>query len=263
MMEKPLVETTDDETVPLTKGLKKPINSGAVEATERPDHNQYGGRCKQAILFMILLLANVLGPLSTEAQVPALKDIAEDLNTTSQLVQLSITLYMLFFGASQLVFGSLSDVYGRRKTLLGGLFVYTLTNIGCALAPNVILLNIFRCLQAMGSGTCMVVPNAIATDVFDYVARTRVLAILNSIRVIIIVASPIYGGLVATFLGWRYIFWIIGALSAILFIVTVIVLPETRDASTIEIRSIRDYMGTLSLLVRHRVFCGLMLISGS
>ena len=112
-----------------------------------------------------MLLVNVLGPLSTEAQVPALEDIAEDLHTTSQWVQLTITIYMLSFGASQLVFGTLSDMYGRRNTLLVGLIIYTLTNLGCGLAPNIVALNIFRAIQAMGSGAGMVIVYAIARDV--------------------------------------------------------------------------------------------------
>ncbi len=109
-------------------------------------------RPKQILLFTIMLLVNVLGPLSTEAQVPALQDIAIDLSTTSQWVQLTITIYMLSFGASQLFFGTLSDMYGRRNTLIAGLVIYVATNAGCALSPNIAALNIFRAVQAMGSG---------------------------------------------------------------------------------------------------------------
>ena len=114
--------------------------------------NEYS-RGKQILLFIIMLLVNVLGPLSTEAQVPALSDIAEDLNTTSTWVQLTITIYMLSFGISQLFFGTLSDMFGRRNTLIAGLVIYVSTNAGCALSPNIAALNVFRAIQAMGSGT--------------------------------------------------------------------------------------------------------------
>lgn len=129
----------------------KSNKSNNMENMNKLDVTKYS-RGKQVLLFTIMLLVNVLGPLSTEAQVPALQDIAVDLNTTSQWVQLTITIYMLSFGASQLFFGTLSDMYGRRNTLIAGLVIYVATNAGCALAPNIAALNIFRAVQAMGSG---------------------------------------------------------------------------------------------------------------
>ena len=229
---------------------------------EETDYSAYGSRSKQAVLFTIMLLVNVLGPLSTEAQVPALQDIANDLNTTSTWVQLTITIYMLSFGASQLFFGTLSDMYGRRRTLLVGLVIYTLTNIGCALAPNVILLNVFRAIQAMGSGAGMVIVYAIARDVFQQNDRTRVLGILGGLRPIVIAASPVFGGAVTAFWGWRFIFWIIGALSFTLLIITFFLLPETRDRNTVHITTRQEYIDTVKLLVKNRIFVGLVLISG-
>jgi len=226
------------------------------------DYKTYS-RGKQVLLFTIMLLVNVLGPLSTEAQVPALQDIAIDLNTTSQWVQLTITIYMLSFGASQLFFGTLSDMYGRRNTLIAGLVIYVLTNIGCALAPNIAALNIFRAVQAMGSGAGMVIVYAIARDVFKQDDRTRVLGILGGLRPIVIAASPVFGGSVTAFLGWRYIFWIIGGLSLALLIMVVFLLPETKDPTTVHITTPKDYIDTIKLLVKKRVFVGLVLISGA
>jgi len=223
---------------------------------------QFGSKKKQAILFIIMLFVNVLGPLSTEAQVPALEQISQDLHTSSRWVQLTITIYMLFFGLSQLFFGTLSDIYGRRNTLLAGLIIYTLTSLGCALSPNIISLNIFRAIQATGSGAGMVIVYAIARDVFRQEARTRVLGILGGLRPIVIAASPIFGGAVSTYLGWRYIFYIIGALSLFILVIIFFLLPETRDPNTVQIARLQDYKDTVRLLTKNRVFVGLVLISG-
>jgi len=210
--------STDSMTNLSNKGECSPPAKTDTTSTDlitniQPNDNKQQGmnyktysRGKQVLLFTIMLLVNVLGPLSTEAQVPALQDIAIDLNTTSQWVQLTITIYMLSFGASQLFFGTLSDMYGRRKTLIAGLVIYVLTNVGCALAPNIAALNIFRAVQAMGSGAGMVIVYAIARDVFKQDDRTRVLGILGGLRPIVIAASPVFGGSVTAFLGWRYIF---------------------------------------------------------
>lgn len=233
-----------------------------MDKMDKLDVTKYS-RGKQILLFTIMLLVNVLGPLSTEAQVPALQDIAVDLNTTSQWVQLTITIYMLSFGASQLFFGTLSDMYGRRNTLIAGLIIYVATNVGCALAPNIAALNIFRAVQAMGSGAGMVIVYAIARDVFQQDDRTRVLGILGGLRPIVIAASPVFGGSVTAFLGWRYIFWIIGGLSLLLLIMVVFLLPETKDSQTVHITTARDYIDTVKLLIKKRVFVGLVLISGA
>lgn len=141
---------TDTTSIEISQSLS---NMDRILTTDKKelDIKTYS-RGKQILLFTIMLLVNVLGPLSTEAQVPALQDIAIDLETTSQWVQLTITIYMLSFGASQLFFGTLSDMYGRRKTLIAGLVIYVATNAGCALAPNIAALNVFRAVQAMGSG---------------------------------------------------------------------------------------------------------------
>lgn len=236
---------------------------GTQDIPTSTNYSRFGSKGQQFLLFMIMLLVNVLGPLSTEAQVPALQDIAKDLNASSQLVQLTITLYMIFFGASQLVFGTLSDMYGRRRVLIIGLVIYVAMNVGCALSPNIIALNIFRCVQAMGSGAGMVIVYAIARDVFQQDDRTRVLGILGGIRPVVIASSPIFGGSVAATLGWRYIFWIIGGLSMCLLVLVVLILPETRDEETVVINRPIDYWNTVKLLVKKRVFVGLVLISGA
>jgi len=229
---------------------------------ENVDMNEYS-KGKQVLLFVIMLLVNVLGPLSTEAQVPALSDIAEDLNTTSTWVQLTITIYMLSFGISQLFFGTLSDMFGRRNTLIVGLVLYVGTNAGCALSPNIAALNVFRAIQAMGSGAGMVIVYAIARDVFKQDDRTRVLGILGGLRPIVIAASPVFGGSVTAYLGWRYIFWIIGALSLALLIMIIFLLPETKNPETVAITTAQDYIDTVKLLIKKRVFVGLVLISGA
>merc|ERR1712176_713862 len=72
-----------------------------------------------------------------------------------------------------------------------------------------------------------------------------------------------FGGSVTAFLGWRYIFWIIGGLSLLLLIMVVFLLPETKDPATVQITTTKDYVATVKLLVKKRVFVGLVLISGA
>lgn len=109
----------------------------------------------------------------------------------------------------------------------------------------------------------MVIVYAIARDVFKQDDRTRVLGILGGLRPIVIAASPVFGGSVTAYLGWRYIFWIIGGLSLGLLIAVIFLLPETKDPETVQITTAQDYFDTIKLLVKKRVFVGLVLISGA
>jgi len=109
----------------------------------------------------------------------------------------------------------------------------------------------------------MVIVYAIARDVFKQDDRTRVLGILGGLRPIVIAASPVFGGTVTAYLGWRWIFWIIGGLSLLLLIMVIFLLPETKDPETVHITTPSEYVNTIKLLVKKRVFVGLVLISGA
>lgn len=111
-----------------------------------------------------LALITLSGTSAMHMFVPALPVAAQDLATSPALVQLTISVYILALGLGQLVFGPLSDSFGRRPLLLAGLVLFTLGGLASALAPNVHVLLVARFAQALGGCVGMLLPRAIVRD---------------------------------------------------------------------------------------------------
>ena len=214
----------------------------------------------------------VTGPLSTESQVPALNNIKQDFDTTTYLVQLSITIYMLIYGLSQLFFGTISDVYGRKKVLIFGLILYCSMSVGCAASPSIYILIICRAIMAIGCGIGNVIVYAVIRDLFqEREKRTFYISMIGGIKPVMIASSPIFGGIVTNYLGsWRFIFWIISGMALILLIISITFFPETnpqinlyrnKRRSTINFK-FNDYFGTIRMLLSDTIFVGAISISG-
>ncbi len=119
----------------------------------------------------IFRMAIVLGPLSAvgpfavDMYLPALPQVAEDLETTEAGAAMTLTAYFLTFGLAQIFYGPLSDAPGRRRPLAIGVGLFTVATVACALAPSLGWLIAARAVQGMGAATLMVVPRAVIRDV--------------------------------------------------------------------------------------------------
>ena len=154
---------------------------------------------------LVILLGLLLGlqPLTTDLYLPALPRLTADLDASLPQAQLTLTALLLAFGLSQLVLGPLSDRYGRRPVLIGGLALYTLAAAGCVLAPDVEWLIGLRALQGVGMGAAVMGARAIVRDVYPPDEGARAMARALGILGLIACASPLLGGLLAHGLGWR------------------------------------------------------------
>lgn len=115
-------------------------------------------------LLLGLALLTATPALSTDMYLPALPMIATDLDTTTPLVQLTLSAFMAGMAVGQLIIGPVSDSLGRRRLLLAGAVVSLIASIGCALAPSIGVLIGMRLLQGLGGGTCVVIARAIVPD---------------------------------------------------------------------------------------------------
>ena len=117
-------------------------------------------------LVLILGLLSAIGPFSIDMYLPAFPAIAADLRTTPDMVSYSLSSYFIGICAGQMLIGPLLDRFGRKRPLYGGLILYVLSSIGCAYAPSIESLIVFRFFQAAGGCAGMVTPRAIIRDVF-------------------------------------------------------------------------------------------------
>jgi len=202
----------------------------------------------------LLALITFSGTLAMHVFVPALPLAAKDLGASAGSLQLTISFYILGLAFGQLVYGPLSDRFGRRPVLVVGLTIYTLASIAAALAQGVETLIAIRLLQALGGCAGLVLGRAIVRDGSGLADATRRLATMNLIVILGPGVAPLIGTAVSEVLGWRAIFYGLAAMGVANLLLTWRVLPETappgagRDVATV----LRGY----GRLLRTPVFLG-------
>lgn len=155
---------------------------------------------------VVLVLSLLLGiqPVTTDLYLPALPSLTEGFGAAMPQAQLTLTALLLAFGISQLVWGPLSDRFGRRPVLLWGLGAYTLASVGCALAASMPLLILWRTVQGAAMGAAVMGARAVVRDLYTPETGARVMSKgLTGLGVIACACAPL-GGLLSDVFGWRY-----------------------------------------------------------
>ena len=148
----------------------------------------------------------MLQPLSTDLYLASLPGMAADFGVSPAAVQQTLSLFVFGFGTAQLVSGPLSDRYGRRPVLIGGLALYLVSGLACALTPSLDWLIAARFVQAIGCCTAVVVARAIVRDAYSPAEGARVMAKALSLLSLAPIFGPILGGYLQVGFGWRAAF---------------------------------------------------------
>lgn len=168
-----------------------------------------------------------LTPFAIDLYLPSLPALARDLESDIRLAQVSVTLYLALFASVQLILGPLSDVYGRRRLIAGGLAVFALGGLICAMAPSMEVLLLGRGLQAIGGAATAVAVPAVVRDCFERDDYARMMTLVMMVMGLAPLIAPSLGGLVLLIGSWRWIFVLLLAITlgtAVLFLSSV---PET------------------------------------
>lgn len=184
---------------------------------------QYLGK-KGFILFLAALTA--FPALSTDLYLPALPGMTAYFGVPEYLTNLTLILFFIFYALSMLVWGPISDRYGRKPVLLAGLSCYVLAGVLCAVASNVFQLIVFRVFQAVGTGAAVAVATAIVKDVYQGRKREVTLAIIQTMTVLSPAVAPVVGALILKLTSWRGAF-VAQAILGSLVLVGTIVFRET------------------------------------
>lgn len=178
-------------------------------------------------LAALLGALTALGPLGVDMYLPAFPAMGADLGASPGAVQRTLAAFLFGMAAGQLVMGPLSDRYGRRVPLFGGLALFSLASIGCALAASAEALTWLRLLQALGGCAGMVAARAVVRDLFDERGAVRMMASLMLVMGAAPILAPMLGSLVLEFVGWRAIFWFLAAYGVAALLLVLRFLPES------------------------------------
>ncbi|MDH3595360.1 MAG: multidrug effflux MFS transporter [Rhodospirillales bacterium] len=209
----------------------------------------------------VLLTALVaFGAISTDLYLPSLPAIARAFASDTAEVQLTLSVFLAGFAASQVVYGPLSDRYGRRPVLIAGLGLYVAASLACMAAPDIGFLIAARFLQALGACAGVVLGRAVVRDVYGRERAAKALSYMSMAMALAPALGPILGGYLQVWFGWRANFLVLASFGASCLLAVFLLLPETnpsRDAAaTRGAQMLRNYL----TLARDPAYVGYVLV---
>ena len=211
---------------------------------------------------IVLGLLSAVGPFAIDMYLPALPSITADMHASPAAVQGTLLAFFVAVALCQIIYGPVSDSFGRKGPLYFGASLYILGSIACALAPNIGWLIAARFIQGIGACAGMTIPRAIVRDLHTGHDAARLLSLIMLVFSVSPILAPVTGSLAVEFGTWRDVFWMIAVLGVASLAVAYFWLVETRppreripfDAPAV----IRNYLALLG----DRHYIGLVLIGG-
>jgi len=195
----------------------------------------------------LLVLITSMSALALAIITPSLPGIGESFSVTPESAQRVLTVYMVMVGLGQLIFGPVSDRFGRRLTLLAGLGLYLLGSVLASYAPNLEFLVLARFIQGLGASAAMVLPRVIINDTHQPRAAAASLAAVTAAMAITPMISFPLGGILFEFFGWRGSMVVAAFLGVVTIVSALFLLQETNNARQTSLRLASVAVNYLSL----------------
>jgi len=177
----------------------------------------------------VALLCAITGlpQLGVALTLPSLPTLRATFDAPVEIVQLTISAYFLFLGATQLPYGVLSDRYGRRPLLIVSLALYGVAGLACAFTTSLSALIVLRALQGIGASGCVVLSRAVVNDAWQGTDAVRMMSVAMLAPATVSLLAPLSGGWLLAGVGWQGVFATLGCLGVIAWIWVMRALPET------------------------------------
>ena len=214
-------------------------------------------------LALVLGLAASIGPFAIDMYLPALPAIGTSLGASVSEVQWSLTAFFLSLGTGQLLYGPLSDMWGRKRPMYWGLGIFAVASVGCALASNIETLVAMRFLQGLGAAAGMVIPRAVVRDLHTGPEAARLMSLLMLVFSVSPILAPLVGSGVIAVTGWRGVFWTVTLAAAVGLVMLYAHLAETRPPEERADSSLGSALRGYGLLLRDWNYLGLVMIGSS
>jgi DHA1 family bicyclomycin/chloramphenicol resistance-like MFS transporter len=209
----------------------------------------------------LVVALSSFGPLTMSIYTPVMPLIGGTLGAGPDEVKVTLTTYMLGFAVGQLFYGPLSDRFGRRPVLLGGLLFFTATTVGCIYAQSIASLITQRLFQGIGACAGVVIGRALVRDVFEYREMPRIIGWISLAMNISPAIAPTVGGWLGEAFGWTATFWALAAFSTLMFAISALGLPETNRHRSPDV-DIGALLRGSGEMLRDRLFMGYVMTMG-
>lgn len=178
-------------------------------------------------LIIILALMSSIAPLSTDMYLPALSHVEQSFQTNSFLTQLSIASFFIAFALGQLIYGPLSDIFGRKIPALVGIFFFIVSSLFCVIIDDIYAFIALRFFEALGGCAGVVIARAIVNDLFEIKEAAGIFALMMVFSSLAPMLSPTFGGILLEYFSWHSIFATLFALGILLFLMILFGLKES------------------------------------
>lgn len=172
-------------------------------------------------IFFISLMAAFV-PLSTDLYLPALNDMCDVFDASYSLVNMTLTMFFLFYAFGIILWGPLSDKYGRKRILIIGNIIYLLASIVCALSPNVYMLLTARIFHGLGAGAITSVSLALVKDCYSGKMRETILSVVQTMSGVAPMIAPVLGAILLKFFNWEASFVVLAAIGSLNLLLAVL-----------------------------------------
>ncbi|RTI62711.1 Bcr/CflA family drug resistance efflux transporter [Campylobacter jejuni] len=178
-------------------------------------------------LIIILALMSSIAPLSTDMYLPALSHVEQSFQTNSFLTQLSLASFFIAFALGQLIYGPLSDIFGRKIPALVGIFFFIISSLFCVIIDDIYAFIALRFFEALGGCAGVVIARAIVNDLFEIKEAAGIFALMMVFSSLAPMLSPTFGGILLEYFSWHSIFATLFALGILLFLMILFGLKES------------------------------------
>jgi DHA1 family bicyclomycin/chloramphenicol resistance-like MFS transporter len=213
-------------------------------------------------LTAFLGLLTAFGPVATDMYTPSMPDIGKLLGATPSEVQLTLSSYLVGFAVGQIVYGPISDRWGRRPVLLIALALFCAASLACAAASTIETLIAARMLQAFGGSGAIVLPRAIVRDLYVGRRAGRELSRIGAVMSFAPAIAPLIGGLVQSGFGWRANFFVVVAIGVFATAIAWRAMPETLHGRAAQPISFANVWQGYRRLASNRAFLAHVGIAG-
>ncbi|EPD7133716.1 multidrug effflux MFS transporter [Campylobacter upsaliensis] len=189
-------------------------------------HTKIKGFAKLRLIFILALMSSI-APLSTDMYLPALSQVKQSFETSEFLTQLSLASFFIAFALGQLIYGPLSDVFGRKIPALVGIFIFMLSSLFCVIIDNIYVFIILRFFEALGGCAGVVIARAIVNDLFELKEAASIFALMMVFSALAPMLSPSFGGFLIEYFSWHSIFATLFGLGILLFLLIFFALKES------------------------------------